>query len=146
MNAKQNLIEIKGEAYKVGFSFGAIRNYELYTGKTVDQCQGTWENLIFFWCTLRALNENFSYTFEQFVETLDEAPELLSQFFEATKNEQSEKIKKNSSLKALFVLWMLFPLLAASPVLIPVISILVWIWTSMRLLIECIKKVGKKRD
>ena len=56
---KTETININGKAYKIGFSFRAIKNYEDITGKSIDKCISTWDNLIFLYATLTAQNKNF---------------------------------------------------------------------------------------
>lgn len=150
-------MNIQGEAFEVGFSFRAINLYEQQTGKSISECNSTWDFLNFFYCTLKALNKHFKYSFEEFVDLLDREPELLHQFrsVDLAKDKrqpapeqaapETQAAKKKASIKERFGLWMLFLLLLVSPVLIPVISGIAWIWQSLRLLVALIARVGKKR-
>lgn len=141
-------ITIANKEYKVGFSFRAIKNYEDITKKSISQCVTTWDNLVFFYATLQALNPDFKITFERFTEILDENPDLLTTFqtMEATTAPDPQPAaKKKLTLKTTFMLWMLLALLSVSPVLVPVISGIAWIGASILLLWKLIKTIGKKR-
>jgi len=144
---KRSEITIKGESYKVGFSFLAMKEYEKLTGQSVSKIEGTWDNLIFFYATIKALNEQFTLTIDEFVDAMDEHPELLIEFDRLSQANKPAEIpaKKKSGLKKIFGVWMLLALFAVSPVLVPIISILVWIWMSLKLLVRLIATIGRKR-
>lgn len=145
---KRNTININGKAYKIGFSFKAIREFETIAKKSITECTGTWDNILFFYATLTALNEGFEITFEQFIEYLDADPNLLIQF---QHNENSEpgtrniKPGTNEQKKSLFGLWTLSLLLLGLPIFLPIISGISFLYLSLKLLGRHIAKIGKKR-
>ena len=147
-------MNIKGEAFEVGFSFRAINMYEEQTGKSISECTSTWDFLNFFFATLKALNKHFAYTFEEFVDLLDQEPELLHQFRSVdlqkdrrapVQEQPAPGGKKKVSIKQRFGLWMLMLLLLVSPLLIPIISGIALLWQSLKLLAALTAKAGKKR-
>jgi hypothetical protein len=142
-------IEINGEAYKVGFSFYAIKQFEELTGKSIEEARGTWDNLMYFYASLKGLNPNFEMSLPDFVKYMDEHPKLLIQFQTQTPAEdgpgEKEQGRTPSKKKSLLRLWMLLPLLLVSPVLLPLISGIAWIGLSLMLAYMFIAKLGKKR-
>jgi hypothetical protein len=144
-------IEINGQPWAVGFSFKAIRNFETLSGKSITHCTSTWDNVMFFYSTLTALNKDFPLDFEQFTDYMDEHPMLLAEFTTSDLNPESNIQNPESNIqhpdqkKNLFGLWMLTGLLFLSPVLLPIISGITWIWLSLKLSLKFIAKIGKKR-
>lgn len=142
-------INIAGSTYAVKFTFKAIKLFEELAKKPITQCIDTWDNLTFFYCSLKAANDTFKMDFAAFVDYLDEHPELLIQFQTADilngQAPDTEPAKKKYSPKMIFIVWMLLPLFAVSPVLVPIISIILWILTSLWLLATLIKQAGSKR-
>lgn len=139
-------ITIASTTYQVGFSFRAIREFEKLAQKSITMCTSTWDNLLFFYATLKALNKNFDMTLEEFTNHMDEHPELLASFQTetTTPGEAPAETGQKKSLSP-FVLWTLSLLLLVSPVLVPIISGIIWIWMSLKLLVRPIAKIGKKR-
>lgn len=139
--------KINGKPYNVGFSFRAVRNYEQMTGESISECKSTWDNLIYFYCSLQGLNDDFTMSFDDFVDYLDQHPELLADF-QATEAPETEAPqsheKKSLTLKEASGLWTLMLLLSVSPVLLPIISLIGWLWMSWKLLGKLIAKIGKK--
>lgn len=144
---QRETIHIKGEPYKVGFSFLGIKIFEETAGKSITECRNTWDYLLYFYSVLKALNENFTMPIDEFTRVMDEHPGLLMQFQESgsMENKAAKPEKKNKEGGSLFTLWMLLPFAAVSPVLIPIISTVLWIWVSLKLLAKHIAKIGKKR-
>lgn len=141
---QRDTIKINGEAYQVGFSFYALKEFEELTGKSIEEAKGSWDNLMYFYSTLKGLNENFTMKLTDFIDYLDQHPDLLIQFQtppQSPATPQPEALKK----KNLFVFWMLLALLSVSPVLVPIISGIAWIWLSLVLVFRFIAKIGKKR-
>lgn len=147
-------VTINKQTYKVGFSFRAIREFEKLSGKSITECTSTWDNLLFFYSTLKALNKDFEMDLEAFTDEMDAHPDLLAAFQTETTtssagDSQSPAESKNEQQKKslpLFRSWTLFLLLAVSPVLLPVIFGTLWIWTSLKLLVRPIVWIGKKRE
>lgn len=144
-------LTIKGKAYEVGFSFRAIREYEILTGASIENCRTSWDFLIYLYATLKALNKDFALSLDDFIEAMDENPRLLADFqtlqieAEAPTPAAPDPAQKKSTIKSLFSLWMLFGLLAVSPLSLPIIFGMLWIGTSWKLLAKLIAKAGKKR-
>lgn len=146
-------ITIAGQTYRVGFSFRSIRNFEELTGKSITECTSTWDNLVFFYCTIKALNPEFTANLDTFVDYIDTDPNLLVEFQNlqatATDNPESSPDASGenpaSKKKAnLFGLWTLSALLLVSPVLVPLISGISLLYLSLKLLARLIGRVGKK--
>jgi hypothetical protein len=140
---KQNTININGKAYQIGFSFKAIREFETIAKKSITECTGTWDNILFFYATLTALNEGFEITFEQFIEYLDADPNLLIQFQHNENDRQTTN--PTPEKKSFFGLWMLSLLLLVLPIFLPIISGISFLYLSLKLLARPIAKIGKKR-
>lgn len=148
---KQETITIKGETYKVGFSFKAFEIYETIEKQSINQATGTRGNIVYVYSVLKAFNDNFDYTLAEFYEILAEDKSLLVQLIEKTRDDdpQPEETpaapgKKKSSLKIIFGLWTLSLLLLASPILLPITFGVVCLWLSTKQLIRYIAKAGKK--
>ena len=145
-------ITIAGNEYKVGFTLRAIDLFEKMTGRSIQEVEGTMDNVRYCYCTLKALNPEFSYTFEQFIDLLDEQPQLLLDLQAANNSDDNEpepaeakSAKKKSLLKIFFLLWMLSILLLVSPVLIPITFGFILIFGSLKALYRYIVKRGSKR-
>lgn len=142
---KSESIEIKGKAYKIGFSFKAIREYELLAKKSITECTGTWDNIIFFYATISALNPDFDLSFDAFVNVLDEDPQLLIQFQTSDSQQQVPQDDQQNQKKSLFGLWMLSLLLLGLPIFLPITSGILFLWLSLRLLVKLIARIGRKQ-
>jgi len=152
MNTKTP-ITIAGYTYQIGFSFRAIDQFEKMTGKSIQEADGTLDNVRYCYCSLKALNPEFDYTIEQFIDLLDAEPQLLIDMQTATATNDGEPHdhtdeiptnKKKGLIKTFFALWTLSLLLLLSPVLIPGIFGIIWIFASWKLLYRRIAKRGSK--
>ena len=139
---RHETITIKGESYKIGFSFRAIREYELLSSQSISKCVSTWDNLLFIYSTLRALNEHFTMSVDEFTDIMDEESDLFIQLqtFAVQKNIEPQKEPqievKKKTLKSIFGLWMLSLLLCLSPALAPITFGIIWIWLSILLFVK----------
>lgn len=140
---KKQTININGKAYNIGFSFKAIREFEAMSKKSITECVGTWDNILFFYATLVALNQGFEMSFDEFIDHMDNQPDLLVQF--QTNNIDENKAVQPEQKKSLFGLWTLSLLLLGLPIFLPIISGILFLWLSLRLLGRLIAKIGKKR-
>ncbi|WP_159521745.1 hypothetical protein [Sunxiuqinia indica] len=143
-------INIQGTDYKIGFSFRAIREFEELTKRSITNANSTYDNLLFFYSTLKALNKDFQMNLEQFIDEMDKRPDLLIQFQTTqTEAQQAETDqpdnKKKATLRETFMLWMLSLLLLVLPVWLPVISGIFAVLLSLKLLVKLIASLGKKR-
>jgi len=142
-------IELAGKEYKIGFSMYAIKLFEAMSEKSIEEITGTWDNVVYCYCSLKALNPEFIYTLEQFIDILDEHPQLLidlqtanASTVEAPKPEPEPK--KKGLAKTFFALWTLSVLLLVSPILLPLIFGLIWIFGSSKALYRLIVSPGSK--
>lgn len=146
-------LEIDGEKYKVHFSMLAIKLFEELAQKPITKITTTWDNYLFFYCTLKALNEKFDYTLEQFTEITDNNPGAFINFqtFDVLADndpfnqEAGNEVKKKITTQQIFMLWTLSGFAFMAPVLLPIISIPVWIGASIWLLLKIIKEVGSRQ-
>ena len=149
MNSRST-ITLSNTDYKIGFSFQAIKLYEELTGRSIQETKTTWDNLQYCYCSIKALNPDFKLTLDEFVDLLDENPQLLIDIQFATNQndpvpEPVEATKKKTQLlKLFFVCWTLSVLLLVSPVAIPIIFGSIWIFGSLKYWFRRIAKSGKK--
>lgn len=143
-------ITINETEYKVGFSLRAIKLFEEMAGKSIEQSSGTWDNVIYCYASLKALNENFTMTLDQFVDALDEDPQLFIDLQyntkETTETQAPTETKKKLSAISFLWLWMLSLFVWAAPVLIPVIFGSIWIFRSLKKLLKLIAGRGNKHE
>ena len=134
----------EGEVYDVGFSFRAIKEYEEMTGESVDFATTTWKRLQYSYCTLKALNKNFRYTFDEFVELLDANPETFIKLQQVGVKDEpvDEQPKKKEEAISLFVSWALLVWLLLLPVSGPLTFGIKWAWMSLKRLA---KPTGKRK-
>jgi hypothetical protein len=151
MNTKTP-ITIAGKEYQVGFSLKAIDLFEKTTGKSIQESEGTMDNVRYCYCSLKAINPAFSYTLDEFIDILDTEPQLLIDMQRATTDSEPSKelvegtktSKKKGLTKTFFALWMLSLLLLVSPVLIPIIFGFILISGSLKALYRHTAKRGNK--
>jgi hypothetical protein len=75
---KTENIEIEGKKYRVKIGFGAMMNFEEATGKSITEIDGKNDILKLAYSTLQYNNEDFKYSFKEFVDNiLDENPQLF---------------------------------------------------------------------
>ena len=152
MNTQQQ-ITINNKSYQVRFSMRAIKLFEEMTGKSIKDVTGVWDNLQYCYYTIKALNEDFDMTLEQFIDLLDENPQLLIDLTysvaeksnEVPDIEITEVSKKRELIKIFSSLWMLSVLLLLSPIIIPVIFGCMWILEKGKTLYHIIVNSGSKR-
>lgn len=76
-------IKIKGQEYKIKQSFRALMEFEKLAGKNAYAADASVsDSLQMYYCLLLANNPEFKYTFDQFLELLDEDETLLPAFHE----------------------------------------------------------------
>lgn len=142
------IIKIKGESYKVGFSFLAIKHFEELTNKSVAECTSTYDTLLLMFCTLRAKNTTFLMNLEQFIQYMDKNPELLNQFqfSDGSSNKKKETILDKIKMGKVLGLWMLSILVLFSPILIPIIFGIVLLWKIWTNVLKVLKILGKRSE
>lgn len=77
-------IKINEQDYTIKQSFRALMLFEEMTSKTVNQMSESIADIFkLFYCILKANNLNvWKYTFEEFLDLIDEQPEVFTQFTE----------------------------------------------------------------
>lgn len=75
-------ITISGTKYKIKQSFRALMLFEKMTSKTIGQMSDSLSDIFtLFYCILKVNNkQSFLYSYEEFIELIDEQPEALSEF------------------------------------------------------------------
>jgi hypothetical protein len=75
-------ISIAGADYTIKKSYRSLMLFESKSGRSIDQMKESVNDLLLlFWCILTANNrETFKYTFDEFVDVLDEHPESVDMF------------------------------------------------------------------
>lgn len=148
---KRTPIELQGKTYQIGFSFLATQEFQEITGKSIFAAETIYDNLVYCYCSLKAINPDFTYTLEQFTDLLDNEPDILIGMQKALDTQKPKQeptqqpAKKKSSLKLISMLWLLSVLLLVSPVLLPIIFISTWIFRSLKRLYKFIAIRGSAR-
>lgn len=62
---------------KLGLSLGTIFLYKQYTGKDISLIEDMKDYVYLLFSALQACNKDFSLTFEEFCDVIDENPEIL---------------------------------------------------------------------
>lgn len=77
-------ITISGTQYKVKQSFRSLMLFEEMTNKALAQMDETVADILkLFFCILKGSNmKTFTYSFEEFLDIMDEQPDAFSQFTE----------------------------------------------------------------
>lgn len=96
-------LKLNGETYKIKYSFRALMYFEEMTSKKIDQInENVSDTLTIFYCILKASNrDTFNYTFDAFVDLVDEFPtslEVFTDFLQQSAN-QTEEAPKTSTKK-----------------------------------------------
>lgn len=150
---QKQFLTIEGKKFVVHFSMLGVRNFEEIAQKHITKIKSTWDNFLFLYSTLKALNPEFNYTLEEFEKITSEDPAAFIEFQtmdilsdpDPLGQDQDETAKKKTTTKQIFVLWMLSAFVAFMPVLAPIIFIPVWIGASFWLLWSVIKQIGSPR-
>lgn len=75
------MIKINNIEYKLKYTLRALFIYERITGKSF-KFEGLYSEYLLFFSTLVANNENFTITFDEFINICDEDPKLFNEFRE----------------------------------------------------------------
>jgi len=98
-------ITIAGTEFKIAQSFRALMMFEELTGKTVNQINESVADILkLFYCILKGNNlTTFEYTFESFLDLIDEQPEVFTVFTEylqeQAKGQPAQPAQKKSKQK-----------------------------------------------
>ena len=78
---KQTTIKVKEQELILKQSFRALMQFEEMTGKNAYEINTkVSDSITIFYCMLAAANEQFTLSFNQFLDELDKSPELLAEF------------------------------------------------------------------
>lgn len=75
------MIKIKDTEYKLKYTLRALFIYERITGKSF-KFEGLYSEYLLFFSILVANNENFTITFDEFIDICDEDPKVFNEFRE----------------------------------------------------------------
>lgn len=81
---KQIYITISEQQYRIKQSFRALMLFEEMTSKSVGEMNESVADVLkLFYCILKGNNmQTFTYTFEEFLDIMDEQPEAFTEFTE----------------------------------------------------------------
>jgi hypothetical protein len=95
-------ITIDSKEYTIKQSFRALMLFEEMTNKTVNQMNESAADILkLFYCILKGNNkDSFTYTFEQFLDLVDEQPEVFTQFTEYLQEQAKGQIEQTEEKKS----------------------------------------------
>lgn len=82
INKKEIKIGKEGFTIK-SHSYRAMFEYEEMTGKGVSEISTFKDNITYMFCLLKACNENFNYSFDEFVDKLEDDNTILTNIQES---------------------------------------------------------------
>lgn len=77
---KELKIKIREDEFTIKQSFRTFLLYEEMTGKQVTDIETIKDVLNLLYCTFKGCNKNWNYTFDEFLDIVDEQPEIFEQF------------------------------------------------------------------
>lgn len=89
-------IKIKDKEVELKYTLRSMLMYENITNKSFNP-EGLTDVITFFYCVIIASSQDYSLKFDDFIDELDEHPELVSQFGEwlSSSASNNETFKKN---------------------------------------------------
>lgn len=89
-------IKIKDKEVELKYTLRSMLMYENITNKSFNP-EGLTDVITFFYCVIIASSQDYSLKFDDFIDELDEHPELVSQFGEwlSSSASNNETLKKN---------------------------------------------------
>jgi len=95
------IIKISGVDYKVAQSFRALMLFEDMTAKSVNAMNESIADILkLFYCIIKGNNMRiFNYTFDEFVDLIDEQPEAFEMFTEYLKEQAKGQAETNKQPK-----------------------------------------------
>lgn len=84
------MITINNIEYKLKYSLRALFIYEKITDKPF-KFEGLYSEYVLFYCVLLANNDNFTLTFDQFIDLCDNDPKIFIQFRDWLLNELEQQ-------------------------------------------------------
>lgn len=88
--------KIKDKEYELKYSIRAMMMYENITGESFNPSNLT-NVLTFFYCMVVSSSKDYSYTFEEFLDYIDENPTFINDITEwiGNTNKVEDTLKKN---------------------------------------------------
>jgi hypothetical protein len=88
-------LTIKGKEIELKYSIRSLLMYENMTDKSFSSTTMT-DLVVFFYCVVISSSQDYSYTFDEFIDYIDENPTIISEFAEWLKNtvDTNNNIKK----------------------------------------------------
>lgn len=80
------IINIKDKEIKLKYSFRSLILYENIQNKSFEPASTT-DTIVFFYCVVVASDKDLDVSFDEFLDLLDEKPELFMEFAEFLSNE-----------------------------------------------------------
>jgi len=100
---KNITVKIDGKKYKLKkHSYRAMMQFEELAQKPIVKMKTFRDQITFLYCLLNASNEDFSYTFDEFIDVLEEDDKIFQQFvglvYDKTGTEEEAKKKAMKNL------------------------------------------------
>ena len=93
-------IKIGETVYNIKQSFRALMIFEEITGKNISMANDSVSDiLMMFYSLLKGNNKDFEFSFENFVELIDDNPESVEAFTDYLNNLSKEQTKEQKSTK-----------------------------------------------
>lgn len=93
------LIKLNNKEWVIKQSFRSYLYYEEMTGKQVGDVQTIKDILTLLFCTFRGCNKDWNYTWDEFLDFIDENPEILTKYNEFNTSLLSPTTEKKSQEK-----------------------------------------------
>lgn len=77
---KEISIKIREKEYQIKQSFRTYMLFEELSGKQIGEIETMKDNIMLIYCTFKGCNKNFEFSFDEFIDILDENPEIFSEF------------------------------------------------------------------
>lgn len=92
-------IIIKEKEYKIKQSFRTYLLFEERNNKQISEIQTMKDMLELLYCSFVGCNKNFEYDFDEFLDLLDENPDILTKFNEFNLKNNTVNTEKKSPKK-----------------------------------------------
>lgn len=79
---KEIKISIKEKEYTLKQTFRTYLLFEELTGKQISDIKTMKDMIYLLYCTFKANNKEFEYSFDDFIDVIDENPEIFTKFNE----------------------------------------------------------------
>lgn len=75
-------VEIRNKKYIIKQSFRSYLLYEEMTGRQIGEVTSMKDVLTLLYCTLKGCNKDFEYSFDEYIDIIDEDPTIFDKFNE----------------------------------------------------------------